>query len=99
MIDIPELDVYYEDCVIGGPGAFIVPVRERPQFADAIRNKLVLEVAGERVPDLATMLRRIWALGPAGVAVPLTLARDGNVVRLTVRSGDRNDFLRKPMLH
>lgn len=46
MIDIPELDVYYEDCVIGGPGAFIVPVRERPQFADAIRNKLILEVAG-----------------------------------------------------
>lgn len=48
MIDIPELDIYYEDCVIGGPGAFIVPVRERPQFADAIRKKLILEVAGLR---------------------------------------------------
>lgn len=46
MIDIPELDIYYQDCVIGGPGAFIVPVRERPQFADAIRNKLILEIAG-----------------------------------------------------
>jgi Protein of unknown function (DUF1194) len=46
MIDLPELDVYYEDCVIGGPGAFLVPVRERHQFADAIRNKLILEVAG-----------------------------------------------------
>jgi hypothetical protein len=46
MIDLPELDVYYEDCVIGGPGAFLVAVRERHQFADAIRNKLVLEVAG-----------------------------------------------------
>jgi hypothetical protein len=46
MIDLPELDVYYEDCVIGGPGAFLIPVRERHQFADAIRNKLVLEVAG-----------------------------------------------------
>jgi hypothetical protein len=46
MIDLPELDVYYEDCVIGGPGAFLVPVRERHQFVDAIRNKLVLEVAG-----------------------------------------------------
>jgi hypothetical protein len=46
MIDVPDLDVYYEDCVIGGPGAFLVPVRERHQFADAIRNKLVLEVAG-----------------------------------------------------
>ncbi len=48
MIDLPELDVYYEDCVIGGPGAFLVPVRERHQFADAIRNKLLLEVAGVR---------------------------------------------------
>jgi hypothetical protein len=46
MIDVPDLDVYYEDCVIGGPGSFLVPVRERHQFADAIRNKLVLEVAG-----------------------------------------------------
>ena len=46
MIDVPDLDVYYEDCVIGGPGAFLVPVRERYQFADAIRNKLILEVAG-----------------------------------------------------
>ena len=28
-LDIDELDVYYEDCVIGGPGAFVVPIRER----------------------------------------------------------------------
>jgi len=48
MIDLPDLDIYYQDCVIGGPGAFLVPVRERSQFADAIRNKLLLEVAGVR---------------------------------------------------
>ena len=48
MIDLPDLDLYYQDCVIGGPGAFLVPVRERHQFADAIRNKLLLEVAGVR---------------------------------------------------
>jgi hypothetical protein len=48
MIDLPDLDIYYQDCVIGGPGAFLVPVRERHQFADAIRNKLLLEVAGVR---------------------------------------------------
>jgi hypothetical protein len=28
-LDIDELDVYYEDCVIGGPGAFVVPICER----------------------------------------------------------------------
>ena len=46
MIDIPNLDIYYEDCVVGGPGAFVVPARTREQFPDAIRKKLVLEVAG-----------------------------------------------------
>ena len=44
--DISNLDVYYEDCVIGGPGAFIIVVREASSFGTAIRNKLVLEIAG-----------------------------------------------------
>jgi hypothetical protein len=48
--DIENLDHYYQDCVIGGPGAFIVPVRERHQFADAIRTKLVREIADLRDP-------------------------------------------------
>lgn len=41
-----NVDHYYEDCVIGGPGHFSIPVRSREQFADAIRMKLVLEIAG-----------------------------------------------------
>jgi hypothetical protein len=45
-MDIENLDVYYEDCVIGGPGAFVIPIRERAKFIEAIRTKLVLEVAG-----------------------------------------------------
>jgi hypothetical protein len=45
-MDIENLDVYYEDCVIGGPGAFVVPIRERAKFIEATRTKLVLEVAG-----------------------------------------------------
>ena len=44
-MDIDNLDVYYEDCVIGGAGAFVVPVRERSKFKEAIRTKLVLEIA------------------------------------------------------
>jgi hypothetical protein len=47
-MDIENLDVYYEDCVIGGPGAFVVPIRERNQFIEATRNKLVLEVSGRQ---------------------------------------------------
>jgi hypothetical protein len=50
-MDIDNLDVYYEDCVIGGAGAFVVPVREREKFREAIRTKLVLEVAG-RTPNV-----------------------------------------------
>ena len=49
-MDIENLDVYYEDCVIGGPGAFVIPIRERDQFKEATRTKLVLEIAG-RTPD------------------------------------------------
>ena len=49
--DIENLDHYYQDCVIGGSGAFIVPVRERQQFAEAIRTKLVREIAGELDPE------------------------------------------------
>jgi len=41
-----NLDHYYEDCVIGGPGSFAIPVRSKEGFADAIRMKLVLEIAG-----------------------------------------------------
>jgi hypothetical protein len=47
-IDIENLDVYYEDCVIGGPGAFVIPIREREKFIEATRTKLVLEIAGRQ---------------------------------------------------
>jgi len=49
-MDIGNLDVYFEDCVIGGPGAFIVPIHNRDQFKEAIRTKLVLEIAGRTPP-------------------------------------------------
>ncbi|MCC6890045.1 MAG: DUF1194 domain-containing protein [Hyphomicrobiales bacterium] len=41
-----NLDIYYEDCVIGGPGSFVISIRERDQFKEATRTKLVMEVAG-----------------------------------------------------
>jgi hypothetical protein len=48
-LDIEDLDVYYEDCVIGGPGAFVIPIREREKFIEATRTKLVLEIAGRQL--------------------------------------------------
>jgi hypothetical protein len=40
-----DLDKYYTDNVIGGPGAFIVPASSYENFAQAIARKLVLEIA------------------------------------------------------
>jgi hypothetical protein len=40
---------YYEQCVIGGPGAFTITVEDQSQFAEAIRRKLTLEIAW-RIP-------------------------------------------------
>jgi hypothetical protein len=45
-MDIENLDWYYEDCVIGGPGSFVVAIKDRDKFKEAIRTKLLLEVAG-----------------------------------------------------
>jgi hypothetical protein len=45
-MDIDNLDFYYEDCVIGGPGSFVVTIKDRDKFKEAIRTKLLLEVAG-----------------------------------------------------
>jgi hypothetical protein len=49
-MDIDNLDFYYEDCVIGGPGSFVVSIKDRDRFKEAIRTKLLLEVAG-RTPE------------------------------------------------
>lgn len=49
-MDIEDLDHYYEDCVIGGPGSFVVSIKSRDQFREAIRTKLLMEVAGRMPP-------------------------------------------------
>lgn len=43
---LDDLDAYYRACVIGGPGAFVIPVLNWTEFAEAVRRKLVLEIAG-----------------------------------------------------
>ena len=56
---IPDIDVYYEKCVVGGDGAFVLKVSDIGQFAEAIRNKLVAEISG---PKLSELQRRQTAL-------------------------------------
>jgi hypothetical protein len=48
--DIAHLDLYFRDCVIGGPGSFMLPIRERDQFASAIKAKLIREIAVRATP-------------------------------------------------
>ncbi len=45
-----DLDIYFENCVIPGPGAFVVVAEGFDDFGSAIRRKLILEIAG-RIPD------------------------------------------------
>ncbi|MCX2724171.1 DUF1194 domain-containing protein [Roseibium salinum] len=59
-----ELDHYYEDCVIGGPGSFAIPVRSKEGFADAIRMKLVMEIAGLRMPESDPLIRKVAGREP-----------------------------------
>lgn len=60
---------------------------------------VVLAVGGEPVEDLADLYRKIWALGPAGVEVPLTLEREGDVFEVDVRSADRRKYLKPRRYH
>jgi hypothetical protein len=59
--DMENLDLYYRDCVIGGAGAFMVPVRERQQFAEAIKTKIIREIAAL---DPEASIRKIQAEMP-----------------------------------
>ena len=43
----PDLDRYYYEQVIGGPGAFVITATSYETFADAIRKKLIIEIAAD----------------------------------------------------
>ena len=61
--DIADLDAYYAQCVIGGPGSFSIPIRKSEEFATATRQKLLQEISAlpELVPPLFTRVQ----FGPA----------------------------------
>jgi hypothetical protein len=57
--EIVRLDDYYQDCVIGGMDAFIIPIRSVSEFVPTIRRKLILEIARRDLP-----VRHIAATSP-----------------------------------
>lgn len=58
-----DLDVYYKNCVIGGPTAFLIPIRAMDEFVSATRRKLILEIAAIEPAETATVI-------PAATAAP-----------------------------
>ncbi|MCE3257475.1 MAG: Trypsin-like serine protease, partial [Nitrobacter vulgaris] len=59
----------------------------------------ILAMKGEMVSDAAQLYRKLWALGPAGVDVPLTLHREGDTFDVVIKSTDRARMLKRPRLH
>ena len=61
-MSMPDLDEYYEHCVIGGDGSFMIPVRGMENFGRALEMKLVLEIAGITLDHPAVMpaITRDW---------------------------------------
>lgn len=62
--------------------------------AGLLQNDIILAVDDEPVQGLADFYRKIWSLGQAGTEVPLTIARQNGTVELSVKSGNRYDYLK-----
>jgi len=60
---------------------------------------VVLKVGQLEITNLADFYRGIWAAGPPGVEVPLTVDRDGDTFDVLIRSADRGAFLKVRRLH
>ncbi len=81
--------VYVSGVVDGSPA----------QLADIREGDLISHVADHEVGTLPEFYRRLWALGPASVSVPLSTVRGGTRLNLNVRSMDRTELLKRPQAH
>ena len=91
----PWLGVMAQD---DGEHVIVVGVNPRSPAARAeLRaGDVILAVGDEAVADLPDFYTALWATGPAGAVIPLTLQRDGDVFDVEIRSADRAAMLRKP---
>jgi S1-C subfamily serine protease len=91
-------------------GVYTAEQADRVMVADVTRGgpahraglrlgDVIAEVAGQPVSSLPQLFRAVWSAGPAGAQVPLTLTRGRRSVHVSVHSGNREDFLKKPMQH
>jgi S1-C subfamily serine protease len=91
-------------------GLFATPVEEKLVVAGVVSDgpadkagvevgDLILGVDGTPVNELAELFRRIWSAGEAGVEVELDIFRENDLIELSVATGNRYDYLRKPKRH
>ncbi len=66
FVDITNLDEYYEDCVIGGTGAFMISIKDRAHFVRATKTKLLMEIAdlAPRIEDKGVSASRVQQREP-----------------------------------
>ena len=86
---LPDLDLYYRDCVIGGPGSFLVVANTFSDFSSAVLKKLIMEIADTSPPVRLTYVGSrqkpvLLAAAKERVAPPCDIGE--------VRWRDRDDF-------
>jgi S1-C subfamily serine protease len=69
------------------------------QRAELRSNDVILAVGETEVTCLADFYRALWASGPPGTKVHLTVEREGDVFAVQVTTRDRAALLKGPMLH
>jgi S1-C subfamily serine protease len=67
--------------------------------AELKAGDVILAVKGERISSQGAFYRKLWALGPAGVDVPLTVYHEGVTFEVVLTSVDRAKLLKGPRLH
>lgn len=82
-LPMPDLDLYYRDCVIGGPWSFLIVAEGFESFADAVRRKLLIEIGGGP-PDGEGIQRADDGAGEADL-----LAAAAGALRLPLMRPDR----------
>jgi len=64
------------------------------QIAGMRQGDLVVGVGGKAISGLANFYRQLWALGTSGVTVQLNVLRGTSITPISIKSGDRYQWLR-----
>ena len=74
---------------------FVTRVADKgPSAASGIKSgDIILSVKGKPVGSLADFYRQVWALGEAGVPIPLRVLKGDRIEEITVNSGNRRQYL------